>query len=351
MPKPFDILRELGRFGLDRRLSLRDPGAKPAFALHVSEAVDRALSDPALLQGQRVEAMFESLLLSLGKFRLLKAEDAGRVFPAGEFIAPDFRVVLDDGDQWLIEVKNVYEPAPFEQRRQLMDQNYYAKLAAYAAATGADLKLAVFWARWSMWTLVSPGRLLDERGSLTLDMMTAAKVNELGRLGDMTIGTRAPLRLRLVMDPDQASPIGPDGEVQVVIGGSALYCEDREIVDATDREIAWVLMQHGEWRETGPQPIIDGDRLLALEFAWEPQEPSDQGFEFIGSLSRMFARFYAQHTVKDQQVIQLQAPLRPGWFLPLMRTDHHSSALPLWRLIIQPNYEATSDGAPPGDRT
>src|SRR6202035_2835589 len=129
-------------------------------AIHVNDAVSRILADPALMHGQRVEAMFEALLVSLGQFRLLKGEDNGRV-------------VLQDGVHWVIEVKNVYETDPFQQERRLMSREYYAKLAAYATATGAELKLAVFWARWSVWTLVSPDRLLDDAGDLKLDMRTA----------------------------------------------------------------------------------------------------------------------------------------------------------------------------------
>ena len=57
MRKPFDILDQLGRFGSERNISLRDPTAPAAFANHVSEAVGRALADPILLHGQRTEAV------------------------------------------------------------------------------------------------------------------------------------------------------------------------------------------------------------------------------------------------------------------------------------------------------
>lgn len=247
MKKPFDILNELGKFGAEQQISLRDPGAKNAFAAHVAEAVDRALADPLLIYGQRTEAMFEALLVSLGEYRLLKPEDNGRAFPVDRFAASDFRVVLNDGAQWLIEVKNVYEAEPFAQTRKLLDRDYLGRLSAYAKATGGELKLAIFWARWSLWTLVSPDRLVDGNGDLTLDMMTAMKVNELGQLGDRSIGTRAPLRLRLTADQTRTGPIGSDGSVVIVFGGSQAFCEDREIVDPVELEIAWIFMQHGDW--------------------------------------------------------------------------------------------------------
>lgn len=47
MLKPFNLLAELATFGVERRLSLRDPALKEAFGAHVSSSVDRALADEA----------------------------------------------------------------------------------------------------------------------------------------------------------------------------------------------------------------------------------------------------------------------------------------------------------------
>lgn len=336
--KPFDLLSEFGKFGLERKISLRAPGAATAFVEHVGQAVERALADPILLHGQRVEAMFEALLVSLGDFKLLKAEDGARLFSAKGFRAPDYRVVLNDGVQWLIEVKNVYEPDPLQQQRKLFTKDYHDSLAAYAEATGAELKVAIFWARWQIWTLVSPGRLLADDGGFEIDMATAMQVNELSRLGDRMICTRAPLRLVFTMDPDRTGPIATDGTVEITIGGAKAYCGNEEIVDPVELEIAWIFMQHGDWRESETEAIVDGDRLAAIEFRWDPEELSDDGFDMVGTLSRMFARYWAEHTVENNAIIQLRAPLRPNWFAPLIQPEHVSQALPLWRFAQRPNF-------------
>lgn len=341
MPKPFDLMDQLGRFAAERGLPLGTPLARDAFTKHVYDAVKAGVSDQRLLHGQRVEAMFEALLVSLGQFKLLTREDGGHVFPEGEFIAPDFRVVLADGRHWLVEVKNVYEKDPFAQSRSLMNPHYYEKLRSYADATGAELKLAIYWAKWSVWTLVSPHRLLDVDGSLVLDMQAAMMVDELGALGDKSIGTRAPLRLRLVADPDRTSPIGPDGRALVVFGASEIWSENRLIRDNVEKDIAWALIQHGEWVEQEVVPIIEDGRLLAVEFSWAPREDQDdgKGFEFIGRLSRVFARHFATHTLDETGIVQLRAPLRPNWFAPLHQDGRRSDALPLWRFTLLPNYE------------
>ena len=343
MAKPFDLLAEFGKFGLERRLSLRDPATISAFIGHVGDKVEGAVEDPPLLHGQRTEAMFEALLVSLGEFELLKGEDSGRLFPDDRYRSADFRLVLKDGSHWLIEVKNVYEREPFEQRRRLFRRPYLERLTAYADATGAQLKIAVYWARWSIWTLVSPDRLVGPDGVLDLDMVTALRVNELSHLGDRTIGTRSPLRLRLTMDEGRTSRIAADGEVTFVIGGVQIFCADQEIVEPAEQEIVWVFMQYGRWPADEPEAILEGDRLLAIEYRWEPVTKSHQGFDIIGTLSEMFAAYYAEQTMDSGEVVQIRAPLRPNWFEPLVSLNTIKRRLPLWTFAQEPNLKGLVD--------
>ena len=275
--------------------------------------------------------MFEAMLVSLGKYSLLKAEDNGRIHPRGDFRAPDFRVVLLDGTQWLIEVKNVYVEDPLQQRRRLMTRAYREKLENYASATGGLLKLAVFWARWGIWTLVSPEKLVDEDGNIQLEMVTGISENELGYLGDLRIGTRPPLRLRIMADLGKPRTLMSDGRVEFTISEARMYCENDEILDPVEKQIAGIFMQYGEWSIVGPEPIVEDDRLTGVEYRWEPEEQKNVGFEMIGSLSRMFSRYYAEKTIENAEVVQLHVPLRPGWFAPLVTSDYKSKALPLWQ--------------------
>lgn len=338
MTKSFELFAEFEKFGADQKIDLSDPAAIRAFVTHAREVVKDALDDPALIYGQRAEAMFEALLISLGQFTLLKPEDTGRIYPPNEFRIPDFRVVLNDGTQWLIEVKNVYEKDPGKQERKLMTPEYYQQLRRYSRAMGAELKLAVYWARWGVWTLVSPTKLVDECGSLSLTMFDAMKANEMGKLGDRTLGTKPPLRFRLVADPSKPRSLEPDGNANFTPSNVQFFCDDIEITDARDREIAWVFVQYGNWEESGPTAILDDDTLEAIEFCWRPIEQSHDGFAIIGSLSRMFARYFAEQTVRDGDVIRVRAPQKPDWFAPLVSTEYQSEQLPLWRFILQPGY-------------
>lgn len=336
--KPFDLLGEFGKFGGEHRISLNDPETVTKFSCFVSDAVSDALSDQALVHGLRVEAMFEALLLSLGGFSLLKPEDNGRVFPDEHYRVPDFRVVLPDGAQWLIEVKNAYIKDPRGQKRRFMTRTYWEKLKKYASATGGQLKLAIYWARWRVWTLVSPERFVDLDGNITLDLGTAMTENELVYLGDQVVGTVPPLRIRLEADPGTSETVAADGTVNFTISAMRIYVGEEEILDPTERGIVWMFMQYGEWTETGPVADLDGDRLLAVEFRWDPEENANQGFATIGTLSRIFCRYYSDQTLKDQEVVQLYAPPRPGWFAPLAASKYEKKTLPLWQFNLYPKF-------------
>lgn len=331
MRKPFDLLNEFARFGLERDMSLAAEESRREFVDHVARSMDEAMSDPILLHGQRTESMFEAMVASLGEFRLFKREDFGRVHSQDAIRAPDFRIVLRDGRQWLVEVKNVYLPDPLEQTRQVMDRAYHEEMRSYAETTGGELRLAIYWARWSVWTLVNPDRFLNDAGGVEVSMEGCIPFSELGYLGDRTVATRAPLVLRFEMDSERTYPLDDDGTFQCVIGGYALRCEDREIVDAAERALAWDLIQYGDWRDSEAEPVLEDRNLVAIEFRWEPEESSSDGFDIIGTFSRMFSRYYAGLTLEDGKVVRLRAPARPEWFAPLLDREYVGKAMPVWR--------------------
>ncbi len=282
--------------------------------------------------------MFEALLLSLGKFSLLKAEDNGRLHPSDQFIAPDFRVVLLDGTQWLIEVKNAYADDSFQPVRRFMNKRYREKLENYAAATGGRLKLAVYWASWGMWTLVSPEQFIDEQGDVSFDLGSGFIENEMGYLGDLLIGTKSPLRLVLEADPDT---VGPDGAVNLATGGFRIFSGGNELLDSTEKEIAWAFMLYGDWLVSEPTPMMEGDVLKAVEFRWEPDKHRNDPFGTIGLFSQVFSRYYSEQTMDEQEIVQLHAPPQPSWFAPLLADDYKSKALPLLQVKIQARHLST----------
>lgn len=93
MPKSFDLIADFAKFSAENRNSLHDPQTIEKFITDARKTISDALLDEIRLHGQRTQAMFEALLLSLGDHLLIKVEDSGQVYPENRFKVPDLRVV------------------------------------------------------------------------------------------------------------------------------------------------------------------------------------------------------------------------------------------------------------------
>jgi hypothetical protein len=341
--KAFDLLASVAAFAREHAIALNDPSLVERFIADAAPKLKEALADPALIHGSRTERLFEATVLSLGHFRLLKTEDVGRVHAADTCRAPDFRVVLDDGEQWLVEVKNVRSKEPFKQKTQ-MSAAYLASLQTYADMVGAPLKLAIFWSLWNIWTVISPDRFRRPNGGLRVKMKDAVLANESEKLGEVIIMTKPPLRLVLGAATDMPRSLSAEGLANFIIGSAKLYSGDVELTDPRDRKLAEVLLFYGEWSTEGPLAITDGGEFAGVQFVATPEEPSDQGWDGIGWASRIFSRYYATQTIDGDQVIQLHGEAAPDWFAPLSDWDFKNSKLPLLLGRVQvPDDQARGD--------
>ena len=255
--------------------------------------------------------------------------------------------MLGDGEQWLVEVKNVRSQEPFKQKTQ-MSAAYLASLQMYADMVGTPLKLAIFWSLWNIWTVISPDRFRRPNGGLRVTMKDAVLANESGRLGEVIIMTKPPLRLVLGAATDMPRSLSAEGLANFIIGSAKLYSGDVELTDPKDRKLAEVLLFYGEWSTEGPLAITDGGEFAGVQFVATPEEPSDQGWDGIGWASRIFSRYYAAQTIDGDQVIQLHGETAPEWFAPLSDWNFKNSKLPLLLGRVQvPADHARGDPEPP----
>jgi len=340
--KPFDMLALLALFAREHQISLSAPQLLDQFMADARPRLEAALADDALIHGSRTERLFEATLKSFGRYRLLKSEDGGRVHGITKLRAPDFRVVLEDGDQWLIEVKNVRASGRFTQRAK-MTKAYLESLEDYAKLVGTELKLAIFWSGWEIWTVVSPARFRTRNGGISLALAEAVRANEFARLGERIIATRPPLRLHLDASPTHTAVLGTEDIAHFTIGNVRLFSHETELTDPRDTGFAEVLFRFGDWEIQGPFARMDGDRLIGVEFIAEPEERQNGDLEGIGWASRIFSRYYAQVTVNDGKVVQLYGDAVPQWFSVLQDWDFESRKLPLMLGVIEPADHAAGE--------
>ena len=187
------------------------------------------------------------------------------------------------------------------------------------------MKLAVYWSQWNVWTLV-PLSAFKTEGRPSLSMFRAVKADEMGILGDLHIGTRFPLQLRVIADPAHKRTVGDDGEVAFRIRRVEMYCADQRLT-GRDWNIAMWFMLYGRWEEEATAKITDGD-LVAVNLVRTPQEDHHQGFEFIGTLSSLFSSMYLSSTSDADRVTRLGIKVVGGALGSLIPSDYQSDALP-----------------------
>ncbi len=91
-------------------ITVQDLQRRQAAVDRLKAGMDESLANEARLHGWRVQNLFEAMIICLGSIRLITTEDAGSYYydeGVGAVKPPDFRVVRSDGQQVLIEVKNL----------------------------------------------------------------------------------------------------------------------------------------------------------------------------------------------------------------------------------------------------
>jgi hypothetical protein len=209
--------------------TVQDLQRRQAVVDRLRAGMDESLANEARLHGWRVQNLFEAMIVCLGSIRLIKTEDSGSYYydeeEVGPIKPPDFRVVRSDGQQVLIEVKNV-DPRTYKEA--LVNERDLEQKQQYADLMATRLLLAHYWSAANHWSVVDP-RVLERRdGKLVLRFETAMMANELGLMGDLMIGTRPPLTLSLIADPSQPQRAwqisATEDELGFAIGRVELSC-------------------------------------------------------------------------------------------------------------------------------
>lgn len=338
-PEKFDVIGLFNRMGITEGYSLHDEASERQFVDGVAESLKQSKANPMLVHGLHVQSMFGYVAACLGKCAAVKEEDAGELYVEDTDVRPpDYRIVLDNGDEWFVEVKNCHEQGPTAQ--YTAKDTYVRALTNYAGLFNRPLQLAIYWSRWNVWTLIPVDRLnvYGDRHSIT--MQQAVKISEMRMLGDLMIGTTPPLMLRLSPDPNELPSIDETGQAEFRIGNADFYCGGIRIEDKFEQRLAFYFTMFGDWPVGEPEARIENGELLSIDFVSAPEQTiPGQGFELLGSLSGAISRYYSYLTVSDQGVARLTPSQEPESLEVLVPLDYRGKHLPLWRFNMQPNYE------------
>lgn len=335
-PAKFDVLDLFDAIGRDRKFVLNNEKDETAFIDAISKSLF-ANKTSTMIYGRRVESMFAYIASSLGKLTLIKKEDCGDTFCGNGIKIPDYRVVFNDGKQLFVEVKNYHQKATFN--NYSMKTTYLEGLLRYAALMKIDLRIAIYWSKWNVWTLLDPKDFKRDGSKATIPFTTAMERNEMIVLGDYVVGTTPPLSLRLY--PDENNPYSISNNMaEFVIGSVELLCNNTSITVENEQRIAFALMLYGNWAENKISITLPNseNEVEYIEFSYSPMEYDDQqGFCMIGTLSTIISRQYGQLTAPDGKVERLSPNVDPGMLGFIIPEDYKGTSLPLWRFHMNPN--------------
>lgn len=336
-PEKFEVMDLFSVLGRKEGFALSDDTSAQRFVQKVEAVFNQYKGDSKMIYGRRVESMFGYIAASLGKCTAIKHEDDGELYVSDINVQiPDYRIVLEDGYEFLVEVKNFHRSEPFA--KFTLTASTVRKLRNYAVLFKKDLKIAIYWSGWSKWTLICPDKVLTSKGGISVDLPRALEIDEMAMLGDLMVATTPPLTFRIVTDSNKPRFIDSNGRVQFTIGGIQFYCGNTLIEDEFEKSLAFSLMMFGKWPTTEPMAHIDDGELLWIDISSAPEETTaEQDFEIVGLLSQIISHRYDTLTTSEHGVERLSPAQEPGSLGVLIPPDYKGQYLPLWRFKIQPS--------------
>jgi len=336
-PAKFDAIELYTAVGRDLGYKLNAEGDLQSFLDTVKSSLQASQTNPLLLHGKRVEALFAHVAGALGKCRLIKQEDAGAVFvTSGNLIVPDYRLVLSDGMAMMVEVKNFHMKS-FDRVFSVPVKTMQG-LEQYADLNGLPLKIAVYFSVPNMWVLLPKSAFTRLGKHFTVTFAHAMALNEMALLGDRTIATLPRLSVEFRTTPDLAMQPDENSEVVFTIKSMRFECGHAEILGDDAREIAFYLMRYGRWPADASEVVFEEGKVAALRFVFKPEQTHEnQDCETIGCLSQMVSSAYRELTVDDRGIVSLDVRLDPEAFTLQIPADFRNNTLPLWQFILQPN--------------
>lgn len=338
--KHFSLLRKLDDFAKAKGISLQDPNAARKFIPELFHAMEEHRRNPIRLYGLRTEAMFAYIAAAMGEATVISEEDSGTFYANDENLRrPDYRIVLKDKSQFLVETKNFHpknEHSPYEIRVK-----YFASLARYSEITGTPLKFAIYWSHTNIWTLVDARNIEKYKSGYKITLPQAIKLNEMIVLGDCMIGSEFPILFRLFADKSKPRNLDSSGEAPFTVGSVKLLLKDKEIENEREKKLAWFLINYGNWEETNKPVEVENNKIDYFDFVFTFSSIEDgQDFAALGFLSQMLSRQYIGLTSPDEGIKSLTPQIDPSAIGLDMPLEWNGDVLKLCILYLRPQQNS-----------
>ena len=340
-----DFTRILDEFVGLHNTSIMDGASFEACINEVSDQLKKRVETPTFIYGQHVQSMFAYVAAELGQCDLINEEDHGLFFydDANDMRRPDFRLHTRNGEQFLVEVKNIHKGnafAPFKIKASYLDS-----LQRYARRLNTTLYIAIYWSKLKKWTLINADYFDTSDEYIQLSLENAMIRNEMSLIGDYLIGTVPPLSLRIYADPFHDSSMDDEGIVNFKIKRVCMCADNKEIINGNEEHIAWILMLYGNWTNIQKPARIENKKLIYFDIEVYPECNDDNNdFQLMGSISEIISRGYIEMTAKEKLITRLMPNTQPVNFKEIIPHDYHGTVLRLWRFVQKTSPSVHTQG-------
>ena len=337
----FDAFELYSMFTSKYNLEINNPSSVDSFLDNVKSNVLSSKDNSIVIHGKRIETLFAIVAGALGKVKIIKQEDGGKIYSQKDVNIPDYRIFLEDGNQILVEVKNFSSDDLYSEYS--VNSSYYEGLREYSTTCNVNLYFAIYFRLFNHWCLVPIEAFSQANKKYKIDYLTAMARSEMNLIGDMMLHTTPDLELKLLADPDEAEFLTDyTKEVEFIPRVAEFYCNNNKIDTSYEQELAYYFMRFSDWPEKEFNQIIEDNKLLGLHFIYSYPLENDQPFAPLGWLSSMICNVFREITVKDEDVIATESFLNPSAFVVHIDNDYNKKYknLPLWIFNIKPNYDA-----------
>ena len=335
----FSLLPMLCDFAAENGIQPLEAESVQKFCKQLSDTLKGHIRNPARLFGLRTEAMFAYVAAALGKCKLINQEDSGITYSPNstKLRRPDFRVITESGEEFLVEVKNYHQKTAYAPLK--LTKEYSDSLTRYADLTNTRLLLAVFWSKWKVWTLVDFAQI---PAGTPICLKDALPLNEMAILGDCIVSTEPKLSFKITTDSDKPREVDSTGVASFTIESADLYVNDVKIIDPLEKKIAWFLMRYSKWSNLDQPAIVRNGRLEQIDIVLTPSEmeiEEGQSFASHGFLSQMISHQYMNLTSEDAALKSLSPQQDPGKLGVLIPARYKGEILKLWRFVQEPSKD------------
>lgn len=333
----FGALRQYDEFVHQEGLPSESQESLDQFLSVFTESLTQHKKNPALRHGLRAQNMFGYVACALGNCRIISEEDIGDFYcEKDEFRRPDFRILTKEGKEFFVEVKNFH---PDDSMGDFsMKPSYASKLKAYSEAMGKPLLIAIYWAKWGLWTLNPLQAFASDGDIFVLSLGNAMKENHMALLGDYSVAINKRPIMRFYSDSKKPRKVGEDGKVPFTVAKVSMLIEGNEVVDSFEHHLAWYLLNYGRWTDfENPAEIADGE-LIYFDFipVLEQSENSQTDIIVAGFLSEMIALQFNAATSGEDGHANLTPQLDPEKFGITIPAGYKGAHLSVARFILQP---------------